>query len=351
MHYGDLIRSERLSVLEQLSRSGVTEQTTAFERLLVTANGNLQRIVSSWFQRPVIVKVLRNSKHASKSEWSRTVCLVCGGCGFCTADSTVILSQRELVEAVETSKIGLGQLFRHFNLLPTFELISARKTDSYLTRKYTLAAAGIFCNIEETFNLEELSRIANVVPEPIRRVVPERHAGADLMSGLETLVPFEGCEIPQCTPFERVVLTANGNIQRLTSSYLKCEVEVCVLESSGSDKLYQRKVLFRTLESKRVFGQANSTIRLLDEKLAQSLQDGRIDLGAIFSGFHEDSLPVFKLVNVQRVSNDTELRGFEQEFSFCPVEKHSLVRLYSLCTQYASLRIKEVFLPWLFAST
>lgn len=352
MHYGDLIRSQKLSVFEQLARSGVANQATAFERLLVTANGNLQRIVSSWFECPVSVKVLRNVKLPEKDTWGRTVDLLCSGCEFCTAVSIVKLSEQRLVEAVESGRIGLGQLFRHFDLLPSFELLSATKSVKTLYRKYTLAAQGIFCTIEETFDTTQLSRIkckgggSEGRPSP----VCETHAGADVMSGLKTNVPLEALSVPECSPFERVILTANGNIQRLTSSYLNCEVEVRVLVSRGSRGLYERKVLFRTMHDKKVFGQANSTIELTDKRIQDAVEGGTLDLGEIFSGLDKDSLPEFRLIKAERVMHDSSLEELKRTFEYCPVEKLSLVRSYSLCTQYASLRIHELFHPWLFSS-
>ena len=56
-HFGDLIGGSVSTLLCE----GAAQLAPA-ERLLVTANGNLQRLVSSWNNRPVEVRVLRNDR-------------------------------------------------------------------------------------------------------------------------------------------------------------------------------------------------------------------------------------------------------------------------------------------------
>lgn len=53
---------------------------------------------------------------------------------------------------VNSGKVGLGQLFRYLDKLPTFEIIDAGTTDSNgMWRKYKLECSEISCEILEEF--------------------------------------------------------------------------------------------------------------------------------------------------------------------------------------------------------
>merc|ERR1712007_322606 len=67
-------------------------------------------------------------------------------------ESTVTLEHKEHIEAIEVKGIGIGQLFRHFNVLPSFTLLGAtREADGAFQRTYSLKGRGITCVIVEKF--------------------------------------------------------------------------------------------------------------------------------------------------------------------------------------------------------
>jgi len=107
------------------------------DRVLLTANGNLQRIISSYYDAPVIVSVKRCTERISLLEspgegelvgtcshnqslsscsspgiWDRSVDLQIFGKTFCTATSEITVNVPECADLVRGGKVGLGQLFR-----------------------------------------------------------------------------------------------------------------------------------------------------------------------------------------------------------------------------------------------
>ena len=60
-------------------------------------------------------------------------------------------------ELIESKKIGLGQLFRYFRLLPSFYLLSAGRKDDKLWREYELICPQMKCHFQETFETDFLN--------------------------------------------------------------------------------------------------------------------------------------------------------------------------------------------------
>ena len=169
------------------------------DRMALTANGNLQRMVSSYYDAPVSVMVEScvlqqgNSNSSSTSSntttldttttattttqpqrWHRVVHLqIFNQTTFCTATSDITIYDPQCQELVASHQIGLGQLFRHLDILPSFELHQAGKTtrennnnnnkkEPHSTtnsggggggfwRTYTLHCAALSCHIHEEF--------------------------------------------------------------------------------------------------------------------------------------------------------------------------------------------------------
>ena len=121
------------------------------ERVVLTANGNLQRIMSAYYGASVVVDVLLCDKIAERV-YDREVDLLMGGQKFCNAKGKIELLDDDCVEAVESKQVGVGQLFRYLGLLPDFELIEVGRTDKgELWRTYVLSNAKISCTFTETF--------------------------------------------------------------------------------------------------------------------------------------------------------------------------------------------------------
>jgi hypothetical protein len=145
------------------------------DRMAITANGNLQRLFSSYYDTPVTVQVeycrqrqqshrhqqqqleVQNSTTISASVaaiWERQVLLqIFNNQTFCTATSLVVVHQEQVEQLIESGVVGIGQLFRHFNVLPEFALVTAGPTSQGgFWRNYTLTSDQLItCHIHEVF--------------------------------------------------------------------------------------------------------------------------------------------------------------------------------------------------------
>lgn len=156
---------------------------TPLERIAVTANGNLQRIFSSYYDAPVHVHVdscvrrrapdvntedgnssFNNTRTQSHSEtyavWDRVVRISVHGTTLCKATSIIHVHSSPCIRLIEEGKVGLGQLFRYLNKLPTFSLIEAGRAEPSklhnefeggIWRTYELQCEEILCIIHEEF--------------------------------------------------------------------------------------------------------------------------------------------------------------------------------------------------------
>jgi hypothetical protein len=248
-NFGDILADGGDSVAPDLAALCATD------RLLATANGNLQRLVSAFTNKPVEVLVIRNHRNeqspssAAAASFDRAVHLLLDGEIFCLATSTVTLSDTRLLDAVESKQVGLGQLFRRFDLLPKFVLRSCEQAAAGgLVRQYSLSAAGIICDITERFShpcplaasmlVQHSSSKCTITStsgnvhhagvgdaEPRGLCSAPKHLGDLMSSGLRSSAMVEGA----FTPLERVLLTAAGNVVRLASAW--CNKRVLVSSS------------------------------------------------------------------------------------------------------------------------
>ena len=183
-------------------------EMSPLERIALTSNGNLQRIFSSYYDAPVHVHVdrceMRNAddgdvdnggsgtvpgcdllgnfevgsrKHNGESiaaddpsepasggnaVWDREVHLSVHSQRFCTARSVVTVRSEDCIRLVHSGKVGIGQLFRYLDRLPTFEILDAgrRLDDGGMWRTYTLECRELSCVIREDF----VSNAWNIAP-------------------------------------------------------------------------------------------------------------------------------------------------------------------------------------------
>ena len=195
--FGDIMSQPNNGQADLLFRDGlVTSETYSLEdiygisnpldRMAVTANGNLQRLFSSYYDAPVVVEMvhcMRKEQHQQDDDdeddvnvnvnsnnndgtasihavWDRRVLLKIFNQTFCTADSVIVVHSQEVEDLVESGKVGIGQLFRHFNILPEFNLLEAGLTPTTTTngdggggfwRYYTLESDLVTCSIREVF--------------------------------------------------------------------------------------------------------------------------------------------------------------------------------------------------------
>ena len=137
------------------------------ERITLTSNGNLQRIFSSYYDAPVHVHVdrceMRNFDNqgvnhgdggdGGSAVWDREVHLSVHSQRFCTARSVVTVRSEDCIRLVHSGEVGIGQLFRALDRLPTFEILDAgrRLEDGGMWRTYTLECRELSCVIREDF--------------------------------------------------------------------------------------------------------------------------------------------------------------------------------------------------------
>ncbi|CAJ1946386.1 unnamed protein product [Cylindrotheca closterium] len=157
----NILFRDGLVTSESYSLAEVYGISHPMDRIAVTANGNLQRIVSSYYDAPVEVTLKHcNQIDGLEGGWDRRVDLSVFDQVFCQADSTVQVHNAEWRSLVQSGNMGLGQLFRYQNVLPEFILHAAGPTaEGGFWRNYTLECSSMTCLIHEEFcpNIWDLS--------------------------------------------------------------------------------------------------------------------------------------------------------------------------------------------------
>ncbi|KDR68002.1 hypothetical protein GALMADRAFT_79065 [Galerina marginata CBS 339.88] len=177
-------------------------EVNGVERIALSAQGDLQRVLSAFFARPIMIalvysQTLRQNSLQSPFEpiqnptpsiiasvspaapivQTRQVHLQCAGKIVCTATSTVRITSPECAHLFLQEKYAIGQMFRRLEKVPAFELLSVglgpvkdveKQTASnfvagqgeehvgQLWRKYTLVIPHFECEILEVFPSREM---------------------------------------------------------------------------------------------------------------------------------------------------------------------------------------------------
>jgi chorismate-pyruvate lyase len=187
----DLLFRDGLVTSETYSLEDIYGISNPLDRMAVTANGNLQRLFSSYYDAPVVVEMVHCMRQKQQdgdvndvnvninnnnnnnngavpiihAVWDRRVLLKIFNQTFCTADSVIVVHSQEVEDLVESGKVGIGQIFRHFNILPEFNLLKAGLTTTTndgddsgsgeggggFWRYYTLESDLVTCSIREVF--------------------------------------------------------------------------------------------------------------------------------------------------------------------------------------------------------
>jgi hypothetical protein len=123
---------------EQLSHmfADVTPPFSAIERIGLTANGNLQRILCSLHDTRVAVEVVYcrlksavGEPSQQEHQWERKVEIRLKNRLLVTAESDITVRDEDCKQQVMSKRIGLGQLFRYLDRLPDFTLLGAGRSD------------------------------------------------------------------------------------------------------------------------------------------------------------------------------------------------------------------------------
>ena len=121
------------------------------QRVALTANGNLQRVLSAYHNERVTIRVLSHERE-SLGLWRRRVVLELADRPACVARSSVVARTRTAIE--EASKGGgLGQLFSELGGKQEFSLLEVARADATFSRVYVLSNAHLVCHIEEVMPL------------------------------------------------------------------------------------------------------------------------------------------------------------------------------------------------------
>eukprot|EP01119_Soliformovum_irregulare_P017470 TRINITY_DN5200_c0_g1_i1.p1 TRINITY_DN5200_c0_g1~~TRINITY_DN5200_c0_g1_i1.p1 ORF type:complete len:192 (-),score=22.22 TRINITY_DN5200_c0_g1_i1:31-606(-) len=147
-HFGDIMSSTETTLR-------LPDQFSRMERVVLTANGNLQRILSAYYNDTVTIKVLKNKNISSDQTidtlFEREVNLVCQEKVLCVATSEIKISDSSILDLVVNQGVGLGQLFRYLDKLPSFHLEAIGYKGDTFWRTYTLRIVGVECRITEVF--------------------------------------------------------------------------------------------------------------------------------------------------------------------------------------------------------
>ncbi|KAG9223894.1 hypothetical protein CCMSSC00406_0004490 [Pleurotus cornucopiae] len=168
-------------------------EVTGLERIVLSAQGDLQRILSAFFARPISVETafaqtytqislddprvplpepsdeaLSNISPSSPISQTRQVHLQCADKTVCTATSTVRISSSRHAHLFLVEKYAIGQMFRKLGTIPQFELVEVgigspdislpegksadtNATTQPLWRRYRLSIPDFECEIVEVF--------------------------------------------------------------------------------------------------------------------------------------------------------------------------------------------------------
>ncbi|KAJ8516174.1 hypothetical protein ONZ45_g6511 [Pleurotus djamor] len=136
---------------------------SGLERILVTAQGNLQRLLSTFFGKPIHVETvysrtgprLQPASPESPVRQDRQVLIKCNSHTVCIATSTVIITSPRVEQLFLDEKYPIGQLFRKLGVTPDFQLINVEVVYDAgrreLERTYKLSTEGVTCTILEVF--------------------------------------------------------------------------------------------------------------------------------------------------------------------------------------------------------
>ncbi|KAI8330060.1 hypothetical protein BC941DRAFT_518341 [Chlamydoabsidia padenii] len=150
---------------EELSSKNVfvrlPESFTPLERMILQASGNLQRLISAYYNIPSRVEILNNTvvtnnQHVPHMQYDRKARIYFGDLLAYEADSILYVKDQTVVDLIEKHKYGLGQIFGHTRRSPDFMLLAVgrhgNQPGASFWRDYSLRIPDVLdCFIRETF--------------------------------------------------------------------------------------------------------------------------------------------------------------------------------------------------------
>ncbi|KAJ4480974.1 hypothetical protein J3R30DRAFT_2384486 [Lentinula aciculospora] len=163
---------ESWGTTQTIVRIAHPERYSGLERIMLAAQGDLQRLLSAFFADIITVQLLyaTNTPRTTPASPSspiiqtRKVELKCRSVVVCTATSTVTLTSPECERLILDEGFAIGQTFRQMGKVPEFELgnveigkvAGSMEGEEELRRTYTLMSPGIECEILEVFSSRDM---------------------------------------------------------------------------------------------------------------------------------------------------------------------------------------------------
>ncbi|KZT51733.1 hypothetical protein CALCODRAFT_121588 [Calocera cornea HHB12733] len=149
-------------------------EINGIERVVLSAKGDLQRVLSAYFGSPISVLPIFSTPSSSLPgpalaspaqpiTQHRTVHLLCASKRVVLATSTVHLLSPRAAHLILDDKYAIGQCYRVMGQNPEFELQEvwvdrASTGEERVTRRYKLSTQEMVCEIEEVFEDRRMFR-------------------------------------------------------------------------------------------------------------------------------------------------------------------------------------------------
>eukprot|EP01040_Poterioochromonas_malhamensis_P004511 gene4511-4835_t len=121
-NFGDIISDRSVNIY-------INGNFTPIERIVLSANGNLQRILSAYHGTPVHIDVLKCVMLDSNT-FHREVNLMIGDRKLGSARGEIQVNCERCLQDISSKKVGVGQLFRYLGVLPSFKLLAVGRVSS-----------------------------------------------------------------------------------------------------------------------------------------------------------------------------------------------------------------------------
>ena len=146
-HVWEARLAEYIEVAQTLDK---VKDFTPLQRILLTATGTLQGVLSAYFGQQVRVVV---RKQAVEDRWvvHRVADLMAGELVVCHADSQITLTLDKVREELLAKQKGIGQILEALGIRPEFRLLEVGRGDGDFWRVYKLEGPGVVYRITETF--------------------------------------------------------------------------------------------------------------------------------------------------------------------------------------------------------
>ncbi|KAH7926976.1 hypothetical protein BV22DRAFT_1111384 [Leucogyrophana mollusca] len=151
------------AISTQVKLTCIPEDATGLERIILAAQGDLQRLLSAFFARPILVERVYANTPSRQTPASprnpitqtRQVHLTCASCIVCVATSTVTITSPNVERVFLDEHFPIGQTFRHLHRIPEFSLLGVETQEvggkRELRRTYRLETEGFVAQILEVF--------------------------------------------------------------------------------------------------------------------------------------------------------------------------------------------------------